>query len=121
MTFFLRNAYFTSYHTFVINEYFVSNFDLTFAVYLAITFHYDVLKGLFDSRCCCWCEESAVIIERKPQFESGKDIYLSLYLDLLISNNFSSMTFFCAMRILQVIGRQSIRQSTNFLLNFWHN
>ena len=74
----MRKAYFTSYHTFVINEYFVNNFDLTFAVYLAITFHYDVLKGLFDSRCCCWCEESAVIIERKPQFESGKDIYLSL-------------------------------------------
>ena len=37
-----------------------------------------------------------------------EDIYLSL-LDLLISNNFSSMTFFCATRILQVIGRQSIR------------
>ena len=33
------------YHNFVINEY----FDLKFAVYLAITFHYDVLKGLFDT------------------------------------------------------------------------
>ena len=30
---------------FVINEY----FDLKFAVYLAIAFHYDVLKGLFDT------------------------------------------------------------------------
>ena len=29
--------------------------------------------------------------------------------DLLISNNFSSMTFFCTTRILRVIGRQSIR------------
>ena len=30
-----------------------------------------------------------------------------LLIDLLISNNFSSMTFFCATRILRVIGRQS--------------
>ena len=30
---------------FVINEY----FDLKFAVYLAIAFHYVVLKGLFDT------------------------------------------------------------------------
>ena len=29
-------------------------------------------------------------------------------IDLLISNNFSSMTFFCATRILRVIIRQSI-------------
>ena len=62
-----------------------------------------------------------VIIERKPQYESGKDIYIPVLIDLLISNNFSSMTFFCATRILRVIGRQSIRQSTDFLLIFWHN
>ena len=31
------------YHNFVKNYY----FDLKFAVYLAITFYYDVLKGLF--------------------------------------------------------------------------
>ena len=31
------------------------------------------------------------------------------------------MTFFCATRILRVIGRQSIRQLTDFLLIFWHN
>ena len=61
------------------------------------------------------------IIERKPPYESGKDIYIYLLIDLLISNNFSSMTFFCATRILRVIGRQSIRQSTDFLLIFWHN
>ena len=49
--------------------------------------------------------------------------YIPLLIDLLISNNFSSMTFFCATRILRVIGRQSIRQSVNkfFLLIFWHN
>ena len=35
--------------------------------------------------------------------------YIPLLIDLLISNNFSSMTYFCAMRILWVIGRQSIR------------
>ena len=34
--------------------------------------------------------------------------YIPLLIDLLISNNFSSMTFFCATRILRVIGRQSI-------------
>ena len=61
-----------------------------------------------------------VIIERKPEYESEKDIYISPYIDLLISNNFYSMTF-CATRILRVIGRQSIRQSTDFLLIFWHN
>ena len=63
------------------------------------------------------------IIERKSPYESGKDIYIyiSLLIDLLISNNFSSMTFFCATRILRVIGHQSIRQSTDFLLIFWHN
>ena len=53
---------------------------------------------------------TAVIIERKPQYESGKYIYLSLY--LLIYNNFSSMTFFCVTRILRVIGRQSIVYNT---------
>ena len=48
-----------------------------------------------------------VIIQRNAQYESGKrDI--PLLIDLLISNNFSSMTFFCATRILRVIGRQSI-------------
>ena len=31
------------------------------------------------------------------------------------------MTFFCATRILRVIGRQSTRHSTDFLLIFWHN
>ena len=41
-------------------------------------------------------------------------------INLLISNNFSFMRFF-AQRILRVIGRQSIRQSTDFLLIFWHN
>ena len=30
-------------------------------------------------------------------------------IDLLISNNISSMTIFCATRILRVIGRESIR------------
>ena len=34
--------------------------------------------------------------------------YLPLLIDLSISNNFSSVTFFCATRILRVIGRQSI-------------
>ena len=47
--------------------------------------------------------------------------YIPLFIDLLIYNNFSYMTFFCATRILRVIGRQSIRQSTEFLLIFWHN
>ena len=41
------------------------------------------------------------------------------------SFNFQQLFFydiFCATRILRVIGRQSIRQSTNFfLLIFWHN
>ena len=41
--------------------------------------------------------------------------YIHLLIDLLISNNFSSMTFYCATRILRVVGRQSIRQSTDFL------
>ena len=31
---------------------------------------------------------------------------LILFIDLLISNNFSSMTFFCAPHILRVIGRR---------------
>ena len=51
--------------------------------------------------------------------------YIPLFIDLLISNNFSSMTFFCAMRILRVIGRQSIIKYTTvnrfFLLIFLHN
>ena len=34
--------------------------------------------------------------------------YIPILIDLLISNNFSSMTFFCATHILQVIGRQTI-------------
>ena len=34
--------------------------------------------------------------------------YIPLLIDLLISNNFSSMTFFWATRILRVIGHQSI-------------
>ena len=42
-----------------------------------------------------------VIIERKPQYESGKDIGIPLLIDLLISNNFS-MTFFCSTRILRI-------------------
>ena len=33
---------------------------------------------------------------------------IPLLIDLLISNNFSSVTFYCATRILRVIGRQSI-------------
>ena len=40
------------------------------------------------------------------------------------SFNFQQLFFyeiFCATRILRVIGRQSIRQSTDFLLIFWHN
>ena len=41
-----------------------------------------------------------------PTTNLGK-IYTSPYRSL-ISNNFSSMTFFCATRILRVIGRQSI-------------
>ena len=59
------------------------------------------MKGISNPR---------VIIQRNAQYESGKEIYLSLYLDLLIYNNFSSMTFFCAKRILRVIGRESIQQ-----------
>ena len=43
--------------------------------------------------------------------------YIPLLIDLLISNNFS-MTFFCVTHILRVIGRQSIRQSTNFFTDF---
>ena len=35
--------------------------------------------------------------------------YIPLLIDHLISNNFSSMTFFCAKRILRAIGRQSVR------------
>ena len=31
------------------------------------------------------------------------------------------MTFFCTTRILRVVGRQSMRQSTDFLLIYWHN
>ena len=60
-----------------------------------------------------------VIIEKKTVRIWKR--YIPLLIDLLISNNFSSMTFFCATRILRVIGRQSIRQSTDFLLIFWHN
>ena len=47
---------------------------------------------------------------------------IPLLIDLLISNNFSSMTFFCASHILRVIGRQSIwqtRQSTDFFYWFF--
>ena len=44
--------------------------------------------------------------------------YIPLLIDLLISNNFSSMTFFCATRILRVTVRQSIRQSTDFFTDF---
>ena len=40
-----KSCFCSIYHNFVINEY----FDLKFAVYLAITFHYDVLKGLFHT------------------------------------------------------------------------
>ena len=39
-----KSCFCSIYHNFVINEY----FDLNFAVYLAIAFHYDVLKGLFN-------------------------------------------------------------------------
>ena len=48
-----------------------------------------------------------VFIETNAHYESGKR-YIPLLIDLLISNNFFSMTFFCATRILRVIGRQSI-------------
>ena len=44
--------------------------------------------------------------------------YIPLLIDLLISNNFSSITFFCATRILRVTGRQSIQQSTDFFTDF---
>ena len=44
-------------------------------------------------------------------------IYTPLYVDLLISNNFSSMTFFYATRILRVIGRL-IYDSQPI---FWHS
>ena len=44
--------------------------------------------------------------------------HMPLLINLLISNNFSSMTFFCATRILRVIGCQSIRQSTDFFTGF---
>ena len=44
--------------------------------------------------------------------------YIPLLIDLLISNNFSSMTFFCATRILRVTSRQTIRQSTYFFNDF---
>ena len=40
-----KSCFCSIYHNFVINEY----FDLKFAVYLAIAFNYDVLKGLFDT------------------------------------------------------------------------
>ena len=43
--------------------------------------------------------------------------YIPLLIDLLISNNFSSMTLFCTTRILRV-GRQSVRQSTDFFTDF---
>ena len=39
--------------------------------------------------------------------------YIPLLIDLLISNNFSSMTFFCATRILRVIVRQSSYTTVN--------
>ena len=40
-----KSCFCSIYHNFVIKEY----FDLKFAVYLAIAFHYDVLKRLFDT------------------------------------------------------------------------
>ena len=42
-----------------------------------------------------------VILERNAHYKSGKDIAIPFLIDLLISNNFSSMIFL-------VIGRQSI-------------
>ena len=50
--------------------------------------------------------KSEVFIEKCP-LQIWKR-YIPLLIDLLISNNFSSITFFCATRILRVIGRQSI-------------
>ena len=47
---------------------------------------------------------NAVIIQRNAHYESGKDIYLSISIDLLIFKNFYSITFFSATRILRVIG-----------------
>ena len=35
--------------------------------------------------------------------------YIPLLIDILISNNFSSMTFFCATHILRIIGRQRVK------------
>ena len=52
-------------------------------------------------------------LSREMPSTNLEKIYTSPYRSL-ISNNFS-MTFFCATRILRVIGRQSIRQSTDFL------
>ena len=40
-----KSCFCSIYHNFVINEY----FDQKFAVCLAIAFHYDVLKGVFDT------------------------------------------------------------------------
>ena len=59
-----------------------------------------------------------VIIERKqaPAASTNLKRYIPLLIDLLISNNFSSMTFFCATRILRVIGRQSIVYNDSALL-----
>ena len=47
--------------------------------------------------------------------------YIPLLIDLLISKNFSSMTFLCATRILRVTGRQIYDSQLIFLLIFWHN
>ena len=44
-----------------------------------------------------------------PTMNLEKTYRLPLLIDLLISNNFSFMTFFCVTRILQVIGCQSYK------------
>ena len=67
-----------------------------------------------------------VIIERKPQYESEKDIYIYIYIyiylliNLLISNNFSSMTFFCATRILLVVNLSVVKvYDSQPIGNYW--
>ena len=47
-------------------------------------------------------------------------IYTSPYRSFIFQQLFFN-DIFCATRILRVIGRQSIRQSTAFLLIFWYN
>ena len=75
---------------------------------VCLVFHHpnEVYALYFSTQMSCMpCISSARWLLKENPISNLEKIYIPLLIDLLISNNFSSMTFFCATHILRVIGR----------------